>query len=113
VRTIPHEALPYAAFSPFLRSLHHRRTETTMDEPEPPLHPIYGEPLSGKPRTFAGRVFRPYRVGINRYAWITDDFRLEVRRHETTYTAIVDHRSLKPRFRSDRTAAEAAVKAVS
>jgi hypothetical protein len=84
-----------------------------MDEPEPPLHPIYGEPLSGKPRTYADRVFRPYRVGIGRYAIITDDFRLEVRRRETTYSGIVDGKALAPRFRSERTAAEAAVKAVS
>lgn len=83
-----------------------------MTDTERPEHPLYGRALTGAPKTYCGVVFRPYRVGINRYAWISDDGRLDVRRHETTYTAIVDRKSLKPRFRTLSGAAEAAVKAI-
>jgi hypothetical protein len=78
----------------------------------PIRHPVYGLPLSGKPREWHGVTFRPYRVGVNRYAMISDDFRMEVRDRflAATYMAVVDGKSLPTKFRTEANAAAAAIK---
>jgi len=79
---------------------------------------VYGAPLSGAPRSYLGVVFRPYRAGIARYVLVSDDFRIEVRRHDATYEARADGKTLcnhagnLRRFRAERTAAEAGVTAI-
>jgi hypothetical protein len=81
-----------------------------------PPHPVYGAPLSGAPRAFAGVVFRPYRAGVARFVLVSDDWRVIVWRHDTTWGAIADDRTVaspsgKPkRFRSERAACQAGVK---
>lgn len=43
-----------------------------------PPHPEYGAPQSGAPCTIEGVTFRPYRIGVLRSAWISDDFRMRI-----------------------------------
>lgn len=76
-----------------------------------PPHPKYGLPTSGAARTFAGVVFRPYRRGILMYSIVSDDFRIEVYSTDKTYRTIVDGEGLGTKFRSERNACEAGVKA--
>jgi hypothetical protein len=91
-----------------------------------PPHPRYGAPLGGRPITVLGVTFRPYRTGIGDTARCSDDFRITIAANKYgtgrhwTYTALVDGVSIRSdaderhakRFRSDRTAAEAAVRAL-
>lgn len=98
---------------------------TKPHEGRPP-HPVYGEPLSGAPTTWAGVVFRPYRVGRPALTnvRVSDDFRIEVRSrgsYWTTYTVTVDGKVVEtigktrdhPKyFRDQKAAAEAGVRAL-
>jgi hypothetical protein len=65
---------------------------------ERPVHPTYGRALGGTPRTWGGRTFRPYQIGIMANAWISDDGRIEIKdrsNYHRTYVAVVDGRVLR------------------
>ena len=79
-----------------------------------PPHPTYGPPLSGAPWTVEGVTFRPYRTPgrASQYVRVSDDFRIEVAQRSPfhlTYVASVDGQRLRPYFRTQRTAAQAAI----
>lgn len=79
-----------------------------------PPHPQYGAPTSGAPKVWEGITFRPYRVGVNRYARISDDFRVVVwdSPYSNTFRASVDGRFLEKKFRKPETAVRAACAAI-
>lgn len=77
--------------------------------------PKYREHATGAKRTVAGVVFYSWAVGIGRYEWRTEDGRACVWSngvHLSTYSATVDGRKLPTRFRSQETAAKAAITAL-
>lgn len=80
-----------------------------------PPHPQYGAPLSGQPHVIQGVTFRPYRLGVSRYARISDDFRIEVRDWPggLTYRLTVDGVGLPFRFRTRQGAVRRALKIIS
>lgn len=76
-----------------------------------PPHPKYGAPLGGAPKVIEGITFRPYRTGILRAVWASDDFRIEFDRSTSrnTYHVSVDGEIAKGGFRKAETAVRWAV----
>jgi hypothetical protein len=74
---------------------------------------------SGAPRAVDGIAFYPYSTGVNRYARITDDGQIMVKRNHnaSTYSAsvigigpIYDGNTTPKRFRTEGAAMESAVR---
>jgi hypothetical protein len=70
------------------------------------------EPTKAHPYTYNGVTFRCYRVGISTSEWHSDDERARVGSpyYKMTYWASVDGAMIGRRYRSARTAMNAAVK---
>lgn len=77
----------------------------------PPANAV-GTLLSGNPRAFGGVTFRPYRVGVNRSQWRSDDQRMVFAENyrRTTFWASCDGLFVGHAFRSEKAAALAAIK---
>ncbi len=73
------------------------------------------KPMSARTKTVDNVIFRPYRTGVGRYEWRSDDNRLCVgqRGSLSTYYAAVGPERLATRFRSLENAMSAAVKSAS
>lgn len=78
-----------------------------------PKHPIYGACLGGSPWDVDGVTFYPYRRRIGSYVRVSKDFRIEVWANSSanTYCSRLDGKTIGVRFRSQETAARAAIKA--
>jgi hypothetical protein len=82
---------------------------------ERPVHPEYGRALGGRPHVVDGVVLRPYRTGILRAVWISDDGRITVndsrppRARRAWFWARLDGELVGDRFATFGQAARAAI----
>lgn len=93
---------------------HKGAMEAAMEADRAAVEFVLGErPTGAKPKVIDGITFRCYRVGILRYAWISECRRFRVTRNaeRETYGAACDGKGLGKRFRKMENAFKAAIKA--